>query len=326
MPSHEPTPIIIDCDPGYDDALALLVALASDRLDVIGVSTVGGNVGLDVVTDNARRILAFAADVGWPGAGELAVAVGAAQPLVRRLETAEDVHGPAGLDGPQLPDHRAPLHELDAVEMMAHALRARPAGSVTLVPIGPLTNIALLAQRHPDLVERVASVVLMGGSTRFGNTNAVAEFNIFVDPEAAAVVFDAGWPVTMVGLDVTSLATADEAVLTRIRRIGGPVAEWIAGMLQGAADRRRAAGKPGGPAVHDVCAVAALLEAGAFELRRGLVEIECEGRFTTGMTVVDFRHTAADRANADVAVGLELDRLWDAVLAPLEARAAGAAA
>jgi purine nucleosidase len=312
--SGVPTKIVIDCDPGYDDALALLVALASPALEVLAVTTVAGNQTLEKVTRNALRLVSFA------GRPDLTVAAGASAPLRRPLVTAEDVHGPDGLDGPRLPEVDLSPDERSAVEVLAQTLRDHEPGSVTLVPIGPLTNLARLVQEHPELVGAVKEVVLMGGSTRFGNTSAVAEFNIYVDPEAASVVFGAGWPITMVGLDVTSLATVTPDVDGRLRAIGTPTTTWVADMLAAVADRRRERGAAGPPAVHDVCAVACVIDPSIMTVRAGHVAVELRGEYTTGMTVVDHRPRAASAFNARVADTLALDRFWTTVLTALSHR------
>jgi inosine-uridine nucleoside N-ribohydrolase len=214
-------PVLIDCDPGHDDAMALLLALASPELELLGVTTVHGNSTLENTTANALRVLEFA------GHGHVPVAAGADRPPVREPRVAEHVHGATGLDGPDLPPPAgAPVAE-HAVDFLADRLRAagRP---VTLIPTGPMTNVALLFARHPDAAEHLERIVLMGGAIAEGNVTPAAEFNIWADPEAAARVFAAGVDVTMVGLDVThrALMTADHAERLRASgRVGAMVAE-----------------------------------------------------------------------------------------------------
>src|SRR3954454_19667820 len=214
-----PTPVIIDCDPGHDDAMALLLALASPELEVAAGTTVAGNQTLEKVTANAIRVLDVA------GADHVPVAAGAERPLVHPARVAAEVHGETGLDGPDLPPPSRAPEPGHAVELMARLLRERPH---VLVPIGPLSNVALLLALHPELAGRIERVVLMGGAVAEGNVTAAAEFNIWVDPEAAARVFASGLDVTMVGLDVTHRALLTDAHAARLRaagRVGALVAD-----------------------------------------------------------------------------------------------------
>src|SRR5438093_12194472 len=214
-----PTPILIDCDPGHDDAIALLLALASPEVEILGVTSVAGNQTLDKTTANAIRVLEFA------GRGDVPVAAGADQPLVREQFVASYVHGETGLDGPDLPPPQKEPVGQHAVDFLADQIRAsdRP---VTLIPVGPLTNVALLLALHPDA--RPERIVLMGGAIAEGNVTPAAEFNIWADPEAAARVFATGIDVTMVGLDVTHRALFTPAHVGRLTgRVGGMVAELL---------------------------------------------------------------------------------------------------
>src|SRR3954471_14569828 len=246
-------PIILDCDPGHDDAVALMLAAASDAIDLRAVTTVAGNCPLDLATLNARRVAALA------GLRDVPIAAGAAGPLQGELVTAPDIHGETGLDGYDLTTGEAPLDPRPALQLLTETLE-RAAEPVTLVPTGPLTNIAQLLRARPDLHERIGRIVLMGGSTLRGNTTPAAEFNIFVDPEAAAIVFESGLPVTMVGLNLTHQARATPEILDRVRALPGEPARAVAGWMAffGAAYERRFG--IFAPPVHDPCTVAMLVD------------------------------------------------------------------
>jgi len=291
------TPVLIDCDPGHDDAMALLLALASPELDLLGVSTVHGNQTLPKTTANALRVLEFAGRVDVP------VARGTDRPLVREPRVADHVHGETGLDGPELPPPAgAPVAE-HAVDFLAARLREsdRP---VTLIPTGPLTNVAVLLARHPDAAERIERIVLMGGAIAEGNVTPAAEFNIWVDPEAAARVFASGIDVTMVGLDVThrALMTPDHAETLRAAgRVGAMVAELWTFYHRFHA---RVYDFPGTP-VHDALAVAHVIRDDLLRTERRNVEIDCASELCRGRTVVDLWQISGREPNAHVAVEVD---------------------
>jgi inosine-uridine nucleoside N-ribohydrolase len=290
------TPILIDCDPGHDDAMALLLALASPELELLGVTTVHGNTTLDKTTANALRILEFA------GRGDVPVAVGADRPLVREPRVADHVHGASGLDGPDLPPPAGAPVSAHAVDFLAERLRAagRP---VTLIPTGPLTNIALLLARHPDAAQDIERVVLMGGAIAEGNVTPAAEFNIWVDPEAAARVFASALDITMIGLDIThrALMTAEHADRLRAAgRVGSLVAElWTF--------YHRFAGTP----VHDALAVAHVIQPGIVRTEHRHVAIECASELCLGRTVVDLWQVTGAAPNAHVGVAVEAEAFLD---------------
>jgi inosine-uridine nucleoside N-ribohydrolase len=291
-------PVILDVDPGHDDAVALMMACGAPGLDLRAVTTVAGNVSLEKTTRNALRILSL---IGRP---DVPVAAGADAPLRRPLVTAEAVHGESGLDGPEIPEAGFAADERGAVELMAGTLRDSPE-PVTLLPTGPLTNVALFLREHPELKERVAHVSLMGGSIGLGNTTPAAEFNIFVDPEAAREVFDSGLPITMSGLDVTHQAGAGPAERERLREIG-PVGGVVAEFLEFFAATYESIYGFDAPPLHDPVAVAAVLEPGVLTTRPMRVDVECEGELTRGETVCDFYGVTGKPPNAEV--GVELDR------------------
>ena len=296
--------IILDCDPGIDDAMAIAFAVGSPDIELTGITTVAGNVGLDKTTANALRLLEFF------GAAQVPVTAGAAGPVARPAITAEHVHGADGLRGLMLPAATGPPRPGHAVDYIIDTVLAAP-GEIALVAVGPLTNVALALRREPAMVSAVRDFVIMGGSTTRGNVTPAAEFNIAADPEAAAEVFTAGWTVTMVGLDVTLQATATAAVLERLGGLGRLAAELLLpGLRRFDADLEHAGSAE--PAVHDVCAVAHVARPGLLGCVPARVDVETEGRFTAGMTVTDFR-AARDARNALVATAIDVTAFWDTV-------------
>jgi inosine-uridine nucleoside N-ribohydrolase len=293
-------PIFLDCDPGHDDAIAMLLALASPELDLLGVTTVAGNQTLEKTTSNAIRVLEFV------GRGEVPVAAGAARPLVREPFVAAYVHGESGLDGPDLPPARGrPVRE-HAVDFLAEHVSGR-----TLVATGPLTNVALLLRRHPDV--RPSRIVLMGGSIAEGNVTPAAEFNIWADPEAAAEVFASGLELTMIGLDVThkALMTPDHA--DRLRpsgRTGRMVAELHDFFHRFHVETYGFDGSP----IHDAVAVAFVFRPELVETRRRHVAVECESELCRGRTVVDLWRRTGNEPNADVGVGIDGEAFLELLL------------
>ncbi|WP_040156067.1 uridine-preferring nucleoside hydrolase UriH [Mobilicoccus massiliensis] len=302
-----PRKIVLDCDPGLDDAVAMLLAHGSPEIDLLAVTTIGGNQTLEKVTRNALSI-ATLAGITAP------VAAGCARPLVQPVQVAGHVHGDSGLGGVTPPEPTLRLDPRHAVDVIVETVMAHPPGEVTLVPVGPLTNIALAVRREPRIVERVAEVVLMGGACHMGNQSAVAEFNIACDPEAADVVFSAGWPLTMVGLDLTYQARATDEVFARIGEIGGPVGEFVLGMLGFYRDAYRRNRGLDSPPLHDPCAVAYVIDRAVMSTRRVPVAIELTGTLTRGMTVADFRFPPPEDCPTQVGVTLDAERLWDLVL------------
>jgi pyrimidine-specific ribonucleoside hydrolase len=293
-----PTPILLDCDPGHDDAVALLLALASPEIELIGVTTVSGNQTLDKTTANALRVLEFA------GRGEIPVAAGAANPLVREQFAAAHVHGESGLDGPELPPPRGKPVEQPAVEFLAEQIRARD-GAVTLVPTGPLTNIALLLELAPDA--RPERIVLMGGAVGEGNITPAAEFNIWCDPEAARRVFESGLDVTMIGLDVTHQALITGAQADELRatgRVGRFVAELID--FYGRFHSLTYPDLAGSP-MHDPVAVAHVIWPDLVATRPAFISVDCDGVEGRGRTNVDWRGREKRAPNATVGLGIDGD-------------------
>jgi len=299
-------PIIIDCDPGQDDAVALLLAMASpDELDIRGITCVAGNVPLSFTQANARRVVELA------GHSDIPVCAGCARPMMRPLVTAEHVHGATGLDGCDLPPPAMRLDPRHAVDfVVGECLGAGPDG-ITLCPTGPLTNIAAAIVKAPEILPNIAEIVLMGGAAMTpGNTTPSAEFNIYVDPHAAHVVFECGRPLVMHPLDVTHKAITTPERLEAIRAIGTPVADAVAGMLAfyDRFDMDRY-GMPGGP-LHDPCVIAFMLQPDLFAGRRARVRIETASELTMGRTVVDWWGIEGDDPNALVVNEIDADGFY----------------
>ncbi|MCB5312346.1 pyrimidine-specific ribonucleoside hydrolase RihA [Yersinia intermedia] len=294
-----PRSIIIDCDPGHDDAIALILALASPELNVAAVTTCAGNQTPDKTLRNALRILTLLKRQDIP------VARGALKPLLRELIIADNVHGESGLDGPSLPDPDFAPQADNAVELMARILRTSP-HPVTIVATGPLTNVALLLAGHGALAAKIERIVIMGGAVMLGNWTAAAEFNIFVDPEAADRVFKSGIPITMAGLDVTHQAQVMDEDIDRIRQLNNPVADVVAGLLDFFMlyHRQERWGFQGAP-LHDPCTIAWLLAPELFTSIERWVGIETRGEYTQGMTVVDYYQLTDNVPNAEVLMGID---------------------
>ncbi len=285
--------IIIDTDPGQDDAVAILLALASPEIEVLGLTCVAGNVPLALTAKNARIICELA------GRPDLPVYAGCDRPLKRDLVTAEHVHGKTGLDGIALPDPKMPLAEGHAVDFLIETLRREPAGSVTLCPIGPLTNIATALHRAPEIAGRIKQIVLMGGAYfEVGNITPAAEFNVYVDPEAADIVFRAGVPLVVMPLDVTHKALTTRPRIEAFRelgtRVGEAVASWTDFFERFDMEKYGSEGAP----LHDPCTIAWLLRPDLFAGREINVEIELRGQYTAGMTVADWWRVTKRAPNA----------------------------
>jgi purine nucleosidase len=294
--------IVLDCDPGQDDAVAILLALASpEEIEVLAVTAVAGNVPLGLTERNARQLVELAGR-----AADVPVHAGCARPMARALETAEYVHGETGLNGVALPEPSRPLAPAHAVDAIVDLVMGRPEGTVTLCPIGPLTNVALAMLKEPRLAPRLREIVLMGGAMGLGNVTPAAEFNIYVDPHAAAVVFGAGAPLTMLGLDVTHQALVTPERLARFAAMGTEVGRACHGMLDffNRFDTERY-GAPGGP-LHDPCVIAYLLRPDLFTGKACRVEIETEGR-SVGRTNVHWWPREPQEPNATVIGGIDAD-------------------
>jgi len=283
---HAPSRVIIDTDPGVDDALALLLAMRSPELEIEAITPVAGNVPLELTLPNALRLVEIA------GRTDIPVAAGAKTPLVRRLVTATYAHGENGLGGAVFPEPRIKPVPESAAELIHQTVRKYP-GEVTLIPVGPLTNIATALNLDPELAGMVRGIVMMGGSLSGGNITPAAEFNVYVDPEAARIVFQSGIPITMVGLDVTRKTSLTEDHVHQLESAQNPVSQAAAKIARNAIDHTRQQGFLVGPNMHDSLAVATFLDPTLVKLKEYYVDVETSGELTAGETV-GYSPTAGD--------------------------------
>ena len=300
--------ILLDCDPGHDDAVAMMLAWGNPSIELLGVTTVGGNQTLDKVTRNALSVATVV------GMHDVPIAAGCRLPLVRPVEIAPDVHGDSGLDGVELPEPAVELDPRHGVDLIIETIMSNEPGTVTLVPTGPLTNIAMAARKEPRIVERVQEVVLMGGGYHVGNWSPVAEFNIKVDPEAAHIVFNEKWPIVMVGLDLTHQALATDEVAERIAAVPGSVSQFTLGLFTFFRKAYQDAQGFDFPPVHDPCTLAYLIDPTIVETVKVPLDVELNGSLTTGMTVADFRAPAPGDCHTKVATRLDAPRFWGLVV------------
>jgi inosine-uridine nucleoside N-ribohydrolase len=300
------TKIVIDCDPGHDDAIAILLALAAPEVELVGVTTVAGNQTLDKTTRNALVTLEVA------GRDDIRVAAGAGAPLSRELRTAAHVHGESGLDGPELSEPQAQPVAEHAVDFLAEVID----GGTVLVPTAPLTNIALLLERHPEVRDRIEHIVWMGGAIGEGNVTPAAEFNAFVDPEAADVVFASGIPITMIGLDVTHKALFTRAHAERLREAGraGRFVAELSDFFQ--RFHERSYGFEGSP-IHDAMAVAHVIDPTLVRTRKVNVAVETSSELCDGRTVVDLRGVTGRPENAQVGIDVDADRFLELLVSQI---------
>ncbi len=300
--------IILDCDTGHDDAVAILLAVGNPNIDLVGVTTVGGNAELDKVTYNSRAVLEEAEAFDVP------VHRGCAQPLLTPLRPAAAVHGETGLDGVELPEPiHVPLQKDHAVRWIIDTVMEADFHTITLVCTGPLTNLALAARMEPAIIKRVKRVVLMGGGVHEANSTPVAEFNIWTDPDAAKIVFDAPWDVTMVGLDTTHQALCTPEVQERIVKNGGEIGAFMSGLM----DFFRLAYQENqdfqDPPVHDPCTIAYLIDPTVIKTRRCPVAIENQPGLTFGQTVADMRGPEDPSSHTQVTLDLDFNKFWGIV-------------
>jgi inosine-uridine nucleoside N-ribohydrolase len=304
--------VVLDCDPGHDDAIAILLAAHSPRLQLQAITTVAGNQTVEKTARNALRVCQLA------GIRDIPVAAGMDRPLVQaRRVVAPEIHGESGLDGATLPElelEPAPIHAVDL--LIAKAMEAR-AGDLTIIATGPLTNVATAIRKEPAIVPRLRQIVVMGGALGLGNWTPAAEFNIYADPEAASVVFGSGCPLTMVGLEVTHQALATAAVRRRLAELASPVAHLVEELLDYFAGTYLKVFGFTAPPVHDPCAVAWVIDSTLIATRPMRVDIELRGEFTRGRTVCDYYGMTDAPANARVGVELDVSRFWHLLLETL---------
>jgi inosine-uridine nucleoside N-ribohydrolase len=299
--------IILDCDPGHDDAIAILLAAHHPEIDLLAITTVAGNQSVEKTTHNALKVCSLADIRTVP------IAMGMDRPLVRPAKHAPDIHGASGMDGPHIPEPTIELAPQHAVDLLIELLMNSD-GDITLVPTGPLTNIAAAIRQQPAIISKIKAISLMGGAIGLGNVTPAAEFNIHADPEAAAIVFGCGRPITMVPLEVTHQALATSEVIGRLRTAQGPVATFAADLIVFFADTyHRVFGFPA-PPVHDPCAVAAVVDPSIIQAHIMHVAIETSGEYTSGRTVCDVYGKLGKEPNARVGYALEVERFWEMVI------------
>lgn len=300
------TPVIIDCDPGHDDVFALWLAAGTPEIDLLGVTTVGGNGSLKHTTNNARVALTVA------GIHDVPIAAGADKPLRRELTPATWIHGDNALGGPVLPTPTVPLDERSAIELIADLLEGA-SEPVTIIPTGPLTNIAMLLEQCSELREKIKEIIWMGGSTGRGNVGAYPEFNAWVDPEAADIVFKSGLPLTMVGLNISHQALITQEVMESIGAIGNETSAFGVELLRFFCSTYDAVeGMPEGP-LHDPITVAIAIDRTVATIQRSHVDVETKGEFTSGATAVDLHNMLEKEPNADIAITLDVPKFWQLV-------------
>ena len=302
--------IILDCDPGHDDAIAILLAAHHPDIDLLAITTVAGNQSLDKTTLNALKVCSLA------NIRDVPVARGMDRPLVRPASHAANIHGESGMDGPDVPEPDIEPVAQHGVDLLIDMLMNSD-GDITIVPTGPLTNIATAIRREPGILPRIKAISLMGGAIGVGNRMPAAEFNIWADPEAAAIVFDCGRPLTMSPLEVTHQALATGEVLDRLRAANRPVASFAADLLTFFGDTyRNVFGFPA-PPVHDPCAVAAVIDPDILQAHTIHVEIETEGEWTSGRTVCDIYGVLGKEPNVRVGYALDVPRFWEMLISTI---------
>lgn len=299
--------IILDCDPGHDDAIAILLAAHHPGIDLLAITTVAGNQSVEKTTRNALKVCSLA------NIRHIPIAKGMDRPLLRPAHHAPDIHGESGMDGPDIPEPDIELDPRHAVDLLIELL-LNSNGDITLVPTGPLTNIASAMRREPAIIPKIAAISLMGGAMGLGNVTPAAEFNIHTDPEAAEIVFSCCRPITMVPLEVTHQALATEEVTSRLRAAQRPVATFAADLLVFfASTYHDVFGFPAAP-VHDPCAVAAIIDPTILRAHTMYVAIETGGSWTTGRTVCDVYGKFGEQPNARVGYALDVERFWNMVI------------
>lgn len=303
--------VVLDCDPGHDDAMAILLAAASPAIELEAITTVAGNQTLDKVSLNARRVCSVA------GIDRVPIAAGCESPLRRERIVAGEIHGDSGLDGVDWDEPSVDLDLRGGVDLIVELALRDEARRLSVVAVGPLTNVATALQREPRIADRIERIAIMGGAIGLGNWTPSAEFNIYADPEAADVVFRSGIPITLVPLEATHQVLATETVMARIAALGTPVARMSDALLRYFAETYERVFGFDAPAVHDPCAVAAIVDPTLLHTRPMNVEVDLGSELSLGRTVCDVYGTTGRSPNAEVAMGIEVDRFWELMLAAL---------
>ena len=303
--------VIIDCDPGHDDAAAIILAARSPELELVGITCVAGNVEVEKTSANALKLC------GLAGVRTVPVVKGMSQPLFGELLTATHVHGKSGLDGADLPETDLSLHPGHAVDFLIDTIMDSDA-DITLIPMAPLTNIAMAMLREPGIIPRIPQIVLMGGSIGMGNVTSSAEFNIYVDPEAAKIVFDSGIPIVMVGLDVTHQAILTHEHIAKIHQPGTPVSATLTSMFLFYLEAIAKLGHTEFASLHDACAVASVCDPTLLTTQLMYVDIETKGEFTRGRTVCDPRLKNGNPPNTRVGVDFDAERFFEMLISRLK--------
>ncbi|HTV59456.1 MAG TPA: nucleoside hydrolase [Verrucomicrobiae bacterium] len=301
--------IILDCDPGHDDTLAMLLAYAHPRTNLLAVTTVGGNQTLDKVTQNARKVMTLA------GIHDVILAAGADRPLIKEIEPSEQIHGVTGLDGYDFPEPTVEVDRRHAVDLIIDLCHQHD--KITLIPTAPLTNIGMAIRKDPKILSKIEEIVLMGGGNARGNREPLAEFNIWQDPEAADIVFRSGLPVTMVGLNLTHQAKATPDVVRRMQALNNEVARMAVGLIEFFRSTYAKHFRFDAPPIHDACAVARVIEPEIVQCEFVNVEVELNGTYTYGATVCDMDGVTGRKPNANVATVLNQETFWDLMIEAL---------
>lgn len=297
--------VVLDCDPGHDDAMAILLAAASPSINLVAITTVAGNQTLERVTLNARRVCSVA------GIFDVPIAAGSDRPLERAAIVAEDIHGASGLDGFDWPQPTVAVHPRHGVDLIIEMAEEAP---LTIVAVGPLTNVAAALVRNPGIGARIERISIMGGAIGLGNRTPSAEFNIHADPEAADVVMSCGVPITMVPLEVTHLALAGSEIIERIRALDTPVAHMSVALMRFFAATYHSVFGFDAPAVHDPCAVAAVIDPALVPIRKVNVMIDTSYGISAGRTACDIYGVTGLEANVDLGVDLKVDAFWELMI------------
>lgn len=302
--------IILDVDPGHDDAIAILLAAGSEAIDLRGITVVAGNQTLPKTLKNALKVCDFA------GIKDVPILAGMDGPILREQVTGREVHGESGLGGPEIPEPELVPEDTHAVDFLVEEC-LKSEGDLILTPTGPLTNIAIALRKELKIKEKVKEIILMGGACGAGNVTASAEFNIFADPEAARIVFECGLPITMVGLDLTRQARAGPEVIERIGNIGNNISDLVVELLEFVSSTYKNSFGIEGPLLHDPCTVAKVIDRDVFSTEKMRVDVETKGEHTYGRTVCDLYDRTHKKKNVEVATKLNSEKFWDILIEAL---------